>query len=69
VEQAWEQGRRRRPGGGATGKQERFARLIEQGIRNAEACRRAHNSGAPFGPIASSVRSAAATTARDSSAL
>jgi len=39
VEQALEQGRRRRPGGGATDKQERFVRLIEQGISNAEACR------------------------------
>jgi len=39
VEQALEQGRRRRPGGGATDRQERFVRLIEQGISNAEACR------------------------------
>jgi len=39
VEQALEQGRRRRPGGGATDKQQRFVRLIEQGISNAEACR------------------------------
>jgi len=39
VEQALEQGRRRRPGGGATDKQERFVRLIEQGISNTEACR------------------------------
>jgi len=39
VEQALEQGRRRRPGGGATDKQERFVRLVEQGITNAEACR------------------------------
>jgi len=31
--------RRRRPGGGATDKQERFVRLIEQGMSNAEACR------------------------------
>jgi len=39
VEQALEQGRLRRPGGGAPDKQERFVRLIEQGISNAEACR------------------------------
>jgi IS30 family transposase len=42
VEQAVEQGRRtrgRRPGGGATDKQERFVRLIEQGVSNSEACR------------------------------
>ena len=42
VEQVVEPGRRprrRRPGGGATDKQERFVRLIEQGVSNAEACR------------------------------
>lgn len=42
MEQAVEPGRRprpRRPGGGATDKQERFVRLIEQGVSNAEACR------------------------------
>jgi len=42
VEQAVEEGRRprrRRPGGGATDKQERFVRLIEQGVSNSEACR------------------------------
>ena len=42
MEQAVEQGRRprlRRPGGGATDKQERFVRLIEQGVSNSEACR------------------------------
>ena len=42
MEQAVESGRRprrRRPGGGATEKQERFVRLIEQGFSNSEACR------------------------------
>lgn len=33
------QGRRRRPGGGATDKQEQFTRLIGQGVSNSEACR------------------------------
>ena len=44
MEQAEEQGRRprrRRPGGGLTDKQERFVRLIEQGVSNSEACRMA----------------------------
>ena len=39
MEQAWQGGRRRRPGGGATDRQERFVRLIGQGVSNAEACR------------------------------
>ena len=40
MEQAWERGQRRRgPGGGVTEKQERFVRLIERGMSNAEACR------------------------------
>ena len=33
------QGRRRRPGGGATDKQEQFTRLVGQGVSNSEACR------------------------------
>ncbi len=39
MEQSLGQGRRRRLGGGATDRQERFVRLIEQGVSNSEACR------------------------------
>ena len=34
------QGRRRRPSRGLSEKQQRFVRLIAQGVSNAEACRR-----------------------------